>query len=440
MIHYGDMMMLCIEETNMKGCGVAKVEDMVIFCEGAVCGDTVIAFIEEVKKNYARAKALKVVYSSEHRREPLCPHFKECGGCTFGHVSYEHEIEVKKTGIPASFRRAAGFPVEAEKVITGNELGYRNKAVFHFDSEKNAGFYKQGTRELLRIESCNLCHEKIMEIKDVSENLLKADSGIDGEKLTYLYIRYMEKTDEASVVIGYTGDTSLSHFAKELSNSLPYIKCIMKGKEENPEARNEELTLLYGEESISDVFCDMKIRISPRAFYQVNSENAEKMCTLAAELLELKAGDVCLDLYCGTGTIGMTVAKLSPEAKIYGVEINSAAVRNAKENAAANGISNIEFYCGDSKDFAEKTGVSKISSIIVDPPRAGLSKKAVSEILRFAPEKIVYISCNPDTMARDLKALTEKYKIKRVTGIDLFPKTAHIESEILLTRKNYTED
>ena len=149
MIHYGDMMMLCIEETNMKGCGVAKVEDLVIFCEGAVCGDTVIAFIEEVKKNYARAKALKVVYSSERRTEPICPHFKECGGCTFGHVSYKHETEIKKAGISASFRRAAGFAKEAERVITGTEYGYRNKAVFHFDSEKNAGYYKQGSREHL---------------------------------------------------------------------------------------------------------------------------------------------------------------------------------------------------------------------------------------------------------------------------------------------------
>ena len=273
-----------------------------------------------------------------------------------------------------------------------------------------------------------------MEIKSVSEKLLKADGGINGEKLTYLYIRYMKKTDEASVVIGYTGEGSLENFAKELSNELPCIKCIMKGKEENPEARNEELELLFGKESIADIFCGMKINISPRAFYQINRENAEKMCTLAAELLELKAGDVCLDLYCGTGTIGMTVAKLSQGAKIYGVEINSAAVQNAKKNAVLNGISNIEFYCGDSKDFAEKTGVSKISSIIVDPPRAGLSKKAVSEILRFAPEKIIYISCNPDTMARDLKSLAEKYEIKTVTGIDLFPKTRHIESIVLMSK------
>ncbi len=435
MIHYGDMMLLCIEETNMMGSGVAKVENMVVFCENAVEGDAVIAFINEVKKNYAKATALKIVSPSQHRTDTLCPHFKECGGCRFGHISYEHETKIKRNGISAAFRRCGCIKKEADGIITGKTEGYRNKAVFHFDSEKNCCFFKGSSKELLKIDSCAICHPKIIEIKNCAEELLKENESIICDELTYLYIRYMEDTDEASVVLGYRGSVSLSGFAKKLTEALSCIKCIMKGKEENPEARGEKLTLIWGSDRISDVFCDMKIGISPRSFYQVNHENAEKMCRLASELAELNEGDVCLDLYCGTGTIGLTVAKLSPNAKIYGVEINEKAIENAKDNAAANGISNIEFFCGDSKDFAEKTGVSDINCIIVDPPRAGLSKKAVSEILRFAPEKIIYISCSPDTLARDLKALTEEYEITNAVGIDLFPKTAHVESEILLTRK-----
>lgn len=435
MIHFGDMMLLCIEETNMMGRGVAKVEDMVVFCENAVEGDAVIAFINEVKKNYAKATALKVVSPSPYRISNCCSHYKECGGCSFGHVTYEHETDVKKKGISAAFRRCGGIKKEADGIITGKADGYRNKAVFHFDSEKNCCFYKEGTRELLKIDSCGICHPEINEIKSFAEKLLKENESIICDELTYLYIRYMEDTDEASVVLGYKGDSSLSEFAEKLIEAFSSIKCIMRGTKETPEAKDEKLQLIWGENKIRDVFCGMKIGVSPRSFYQVNHENAEKMCALAAELAELKEGEVCLDLYCGTGTIGLTVAKLSPKAKIYGVEINSDAVANAKENAVLNGISNIEFFCGDSKDFAEKTKLSKVDCIIVDPPRAGLSKKAVSEILRFAPEKIIYISCCPDTLARDLKILTEKYEISKAEGIDLFPKTAHVESEILLTRK-----
>ena len=329
MIKKGDMLMLYIEDTNMMGRGVAKCEGLVIFCDGAVKGDTVISFITDVKKNYAEAKALKVSVPSPERRESLCPNFEKCGGCGLGHVTYDHETEVKKAGIEASFRRCGGFNEQVSKMITASPEGYRNKSVFHFDSEKNTGFFTHGTHDFCAVCSCEICHPEILRIKEKCEDILKSDEAIRAEELTYLYIRHMETTGESSVVIGYTGKSSLESFADALAEAIPSVKCVMRGVAKAPEARGEKLTLLFGKDHIKDVFCQMELDISPASFYQVNHGAAEKMCSLISSLADLKPGDICLDLYCGIGTIGLAVAKSYPSARIYGIEINPQAAHDA---------------------------------------------------------------------------------------------------------------
>ena len=437
MIKKGDMLMLQIEDTNLMGRGVAKCEGLVIFCDGAVKGDTVISFITDVKKTWAEAKALKVSVPSPERRESLCPNFEKCGGCGLGHVTYDHETEVKKAGIEASFRRCGDFHGQVSEMITTSPEGYRNKSVFHFDSEKSAGFFSHGTRDYHAVDACEICHPEIIRIKGECEKLLKSDESIRPEELTYLYIRHMETTGESSVVLGYTGKSSLNNFAESLAKNLPSVKCVMRGTANSPEARNEKFALLFGKDRIRDIFCGMELEVSPASFYQVNHDAAEKMCGLISDLAELKPDDVCLDLYCGIGTIGLTVAKAYSDAKIYGIEINPQAASDAEKNAKANGISNAKFFSGDSRDFADKTGVQKADCIIVDPPRAGLSDKTIEEVLKFSPEKIIYVSCNPSTLSRDLKKFLSDYEMTKAIGVNMFPRTLHVESVILLTKTGH---
>ena len=426
----GDMLTLCIEETNMMGNGVAKVDDMVVFCVGTVAGDVVIALITEVKKNYAMAKALKFLQYSPCRTEARCAHSTECGGCAFSGVTYEHELFVKKSGAEASFRRCGSFTGEIEKIVPSNVTEYRNKAVFHFDKDGNTGYYARGTHSFVKIENCPICHSAINNIRKESERILKGIS-FSGE-FTYLYIRYMKRCDEASVVLGYKGEESLILFAKELAKVCPNVKCVMTGKGADP--AKDTFSPVWGEETVNDEFFGMKMKISPKSFYQVNTEGAEELCRAVVEFAELCDGDSVLDLYCGIGTIGLAVAKSNPNVKVYGVEINKKAVENAKENAKNNRIENAEFFAGDSADFAEIIKEINPGCIVIDPPRAGLSDKTVRQIMSTNVEKIVYVSCNPSTMSRDLKKLSEMYKMKKSAAVDMFPGTQHVETVILLSR------
>lgn len=430
----GDMLTLCIEETNMMGNGVAKADGMVVFCAGTVAGDVVIALITDVKKSYAVAKVLKVLQNSPCRTGLRCPDGRECGGCGFGEITYEHELYVKKKGIEAAFRRCGGLSVNAEDILPTETAEYRNKAVFHFDSELNTGYYAEGSRDFVRIGDCRIVHSVINNIRKKCEHLVKELSGGYKGRFTYLYIRYMKRTDEASVVLGYTGDESLLPVAEKLAEAFPCVKCFMTGKGDDP-ARDSFRSVLGGG-CITDEFLGMKLEISPASFYQVNSEGAEKLCLCVSDFAELKDGDCCLDLYCGIGTIGLSVAKNNKGAKVLGVEINEKAVADAKRNAEINGISNAEFFAGDSGDFSKLCDEARPDCIIVDPPRAGLSDKAVSLLLNSSCSKIIYVSCNPSTVSRDFKKLSGSFKIRKVVGVDLFPGTLHVETVVLMSRKD----
>ena len=428
----GDMLTLCIEETNMMGSGVAKADGMVVFCDGTVAGDVAIALITEVKKSYAKAKPLKIVTPSPCRSDARCPHSTKCGGCGFSHITYEHEQFVKKCGVEASFRRCGSFKGEVKRLIPSKTEGYRNKAVFHFDENLKLGYYGGKTHAFAKIESCAIVHPVINNIMKETETLLQSEKSRFKGAFTYLYIRHMERTNSSSVVFGYKGDEDLLPVAKALEALCPSVKCVMKGKGEDPS--KDSYKLVSGEEFITDEFLGMSLEMSPKAFYQVNSEAAEALCLEVSRLADLKKGQKCLDLYCGIGTIGLSVAKKNPTVEVWGVEINKKAAENAVRNAKKNSLSNAHFFSGDSAVFAEKTGIHDADCIIVDPPRAGLSNKTVKEIIGSNAEKIVYVSCNSSTMARDIKALSAHYSIKDVSAVDLFPKTLHIETVALLVR------
>lgn len=411
---------------------------MVIFCSGAVEGDTVKAKIVSVKRNFAEATAEEIISPSKYRCPPLCPHFGKCGGCTFSNVTYEHELKIKKAGIEGAFRRCGAFSATVSDIIYGKEYYYRNKAVFRFDENKNIGFFAKKTNDFIKTVECLNVNPAINIIMREVENLLKSDSSVKASELTYLYIRYMQTANEASVVIGYTGKNSLSRFADALTNILPNVKCVMQGKEKNPESKKEKLTLLKGTKHINAVFSSLHFKISPESFFQINHEVAEKICTAVAENASLRSGDTFLDLYCGTGIIGLTVASKYPSAKTVGIEINPEAVKNAVATAKANGIKNAEFHCCDSAEAANIYS-GKIKCLAVDPPRAGLSVKALHEILSISPDQIIYVSCNPSTLSRDIKNLLDNYKIEKIIAADLFPRTSHVETVALLSRQKVEE-
>lgn len=433
MIESGNTMMLDIIETNMLGNGVAKVDDMVVFCRGAVEGDTVAALVTDVRKNYAEAKCLEIVSPSKHRKDAACPHAAECGGCVFDGVTYDHETEVKKRGITSAMRREGILSVVSDFI--GTECTeYRNKAVFHFDENKNCGFFAAGTDRFVKIEKCLICNNNINEIKNEVESLLKGDAAITADELTYLYIRYMKGTDEASVVIGYTGRADISALAENLSKRVTAVKCVMRGRESSPEAKGESFDLLFGREKLAARIADLDMEISPKAFFQVNRQGAEALCETVKSLADIKEGERAADLYCGTGLFGLALAKSSPKSEIYGIELNEDAVHDANRNAARNGIENAFFLAGDSSELVSKTGIDGLDVAIVDPPRTGLSKKTVAELKKLSPKRIIYVSCNPSTLARDIKSLSDSYDLKEVVGVDMFPRTKHVETVTLITR------
>ncbi len=433
MIRHGDMLTLDIIETNMLGNGVAKADDMVVFCHGAVEGDSVIALVTEVKKNYAEADCVKVVSPSPHRQSASCPYAAECGGCVFDGVTYEHECAVKAKGISSALRRE-GIRIGTPALFATDISGYRNKAVFRFGDDKKCGFTAAGSNEFVRIEKCAICDERINEVKLEVENLLAGNEEIAPNELTYLYIRYMKETGEASVAVGYTGDESLVSFANELTSSLPFVKSVMRGRRSSPEARDEKLELICGAEAISANVADIEVSVSPASFFQVNTRGAGALCREVVRFADLKDGERAADLYCGAGLFGLALAKGQPDSEVYGIELNDDSVRSANRNAAKNRLENAFFLQGDSSELKSKTGIDSLDVAVVDPPRTGLSKKTIAEIIDLSSERIVYVSCNPSTLARDLKTLSDNYSIKEVVGVDMFPRTKHCESVVKLIR------
>lgn len=434
----GDMVTLFVEETNIFANGVAKIDGTVVFCEGAVAGDVVIALITEVKKNYALAKALKTVTSSPCRSEPRCPYFGKCGGCAFGNVTYEHEVFVKKSTISAAFRRCGVKIPEINEFISSKETGYRNKAVFHFDEELDLGFFSKADREICPVKNCAILHPTVNIImKKVEDILRERKDGLKG-KLSYLFIRYFESSNEASVVIGSPLGADLSVVASRIISEIPQVKTVMRGTGDDPAC--DVFEKLEGNDSVLSRAFGLELEVAPASFFQVNCEVGEKLFERVGKLAAPKTGERFLDLYCGTGTIALSLAKREAEIGVVGIEISPEAVENSKRNAERNGIENTTFICADSEEFSRLLSREHFDCITVDPPRAGLSEKTVRQILENAPNRLVYVSCDPSTLARDVRLLSGLYEPSEVIGADMFPGTSHVETCVLLVKTSASED
>lgn len=465
MLKKNDEIRLTIDAMTTEGSGIGRYDGMAVFVPNTAVGDTVLCHIIKAKKNYAVGKAFKVFTASKDRVEPDCPVAAQCGGCCYRHVTYEAELSYKHRRVADAFERIGHLDVDVLPVRGSDEtLRYRNKAQFPVQLDRNMdpvmGFYASNTHRVVPCENCVLQPELFGDVLTVvREWVIRRGITVYDEQthkglLRHVYIRqghYSKELMVCLVVNGYGPDTTsvprLSFLVDALKDTIPGFKTLSINY--NPAKTNvilgDETEVVYGDGFIEDTLLGCTFRISPKSFYQVNTPQAEVLYSIAAEKAFGAADDtdkatakkpVLLDLYCGTGTIGLTMADRC--SRLYGVEIVPEAVEDAKRNAAANGIDNATFLCGDAADAAARLRADGVKAdiILVDPPRKGLSEPLIQTIADFDPEKIVYISCDPATLARDCARFAEKgwYIAEGVQPVDLFPRTAHVENVCLLKK------
>ena len=455
-IKKNDILTVEITDTGIEGEGIGKTDGFILFVKDAVIGDTVQVKVMKAKKNYAYAKLEKVLVPSPFRVQPPCPFHRQCGGCQLQPLSYEKQLEFKQNKIRNNLIRIGGFSPEhidacMEPIIgMENPWHYRNKAQFPFgyDKEGNVvtGFYAGRSHNIIANTDCALGVE---ENKTVLETILaymkkygvSAYDETTGKGLIrHVLIRKGFASGQlmACVVINGNKLPEEKTLAEELWK-IPGMTSVSVNV--NTERTNvilgKKVRVLKGEEKIEDTIGDVVFRISPLSFYQVNPVQTKKLYGQALEYAGLTGEETVWDLYCGIGTISLFLAKKAK--KVYGVEIVPEAIADAKENAARNGITNAEFFVGKAEEVLpqkyEEEGVYA-DVIVVDPPRKGCDEKCLETMVRMRPERIVYVSCDSATLARDLKYLGEMgYEVRKWRGCDMFPGTVHVETIVLLERK-----
>lgn len=456
-IEKNDILTVEITDTGIEGEGIGKTDGFILFVKDAVIGDTVQVKVMKAKKNYAYAKLEKVLVPSPFRVQPPCPFHRQCGGCQLQPLSYEKQLEFKQNKIRNNLIRIGGFSPEhidaCMEPIIGMEdpWHYRNKAQFPFgyDKEGNVvtGFYAGRSHNIIANTDCALGVE---ENKTVLETILaymkkygvSAYDETTGKGLIrHVLIRKGFASGQlmACVVINGNKLPEEKALAEELWK-IPGMTSVSVNV--NTERTNvilgKKVRVLKGEEKIEDTIGDVVFRISPLSFYQVNPVQTKKLYGQALEYAGLTGEETVWDLYCGIGTISLFLAKKAK--KVYGVEIVPEAIADAKENAARNGITNAEFFVGKAEEvLPRKYGEEGVYAdvIVVDPPRKGCDEKCLETMVRMRPERIVYVSCDSATLARDLKYLGEMgYEVRKWRGCDMFPGTIHVETVCILTRRS----
>ena len=450
-----DIITLKITDINNLGYGVGRHDGVVVFVAGAVSGDMVKAKIIKTNKTWCVGRLTEILERSPNRTdERFCAAPDSCGGCTYRNITYAHERELKREYVRNSFRKCGLFDVEVGEVLTAGDIcGYRNKAQYPVKCENGkmrAGFYAAKTHNIVACESCALGPEIFSKIVRfvcdfADKNGIAAYDEITGKGLLrHIYLRQGQKTGEIMLCLVINGRVlpNADKFVSEATEKFENIKSVMLSfnQKNTNVVLGDEFACIGGRDYIEDVLCDVRFRISAGSFYQVNREGAELLYTIAADLAEPE-GKTVIDLYCGAGTIGLSMAKRAK--RVVGVEIVDEAVKCANINAKINGIDNAEFYTGDASDTegllesVEKKSGEKINAdvVIMDPPRKGSTKELIEYLARRNITRIVYVSCDPDTLARDCKWFSELgYEIGKVTPVNMFPRTGHIENVVCLTK------
>lgn len=438
---------LNIESQGSEGEGIARIDGYTLFISGGITGDTVRVRVTKLNKSYGFATLLEVISPSPDRVEPTCPAFSLCGGCQLMHMSYDAQCRFKQQRIKDALLRIGGIDCEVDFVPAKNPFRYRNKMVFPFSQKCEWGFYRGGSHEVIPLKDCPLGDSLNTDILNCvrdffkSENIPAYDEQTHTGVLRRVFTRVSAENSGVMVVISVNADSvphreRLVHSLRNISPRIVSIILNINKKRTNLVLGDKNVTL-WGCDTLSDTLLSLKYDISPHSFFQINHAQTERLYRKVLEFAELDDTKTVFDLYCGIGTISLSAARYAK--KVVGVEIVPDAIANAKENAKKNGINNAEFYCAAAEDIAPELISRGIlpDTVILDPPRKGSDEKTLSAILTAKPGRIVYVSCNPATLARDAKFLQEGgYKTEKSVGFDLFPQTAHVETVVLLQRQN----
>jgi 23S rRNA (uracil1939-C5)-methyltransferase len=451
-VQKGQELELTVDSLAYGGNGVARLDGFVVFVRRGLPGDTVRARVTKVKRNHAEALAVELLRPGAERVEAPCAHYPACGGCRFQDLAYEAQIAAKESQVRDALVRLGGIaepPLEpllpAESVFH-----YRNKLEYSFAQYEDGptlGFHKAGRwDEVLEVEKCWLTTDLGNAIRNAvrdwarEEGLVAYDQEEQKGYLRHLVVREGRNTGQALVqLVTGPGERFETGYFVEVLRRFPEVRSIHWSINDTPaEVTNLPTRLLWGEEAIEEELCGLRVRVRPNAFMQTNTAMAERLYGLAGEYAGLTGGETVWDLYCGIGTIGLTMA---PRAlTVWGIEVSEESVACALENADLNGISNAAFFAGNVgqvvRELRDRSGDPDV--VVVDPPRAGLAGKALRRLGEVGAGRVVYVSCNPTTLASDLKTLRDDYgyRLLKAKPLDMFPHTPHVECVALLERES----
>lgn len=436
-----------IEGYGEGGMGVARIDGRVVFVHGALRGEKCRVLILKTLKSVAFAKVLEVIEPSSERITPDCPYFPRCGGCTYRHIRYEEELRLKKQRVQDNLSRIGGSDVTVEEILGARDtLRYRNKAQYPVSKDGAVGFYRARTHEVIECEHCLLVKPEADAAAEALREYMQSCrvAGYDEKTgrglVRHLYVR-SNAAGESLVCVLVNGDKlpKEDRLVALLRDACPKCTGIVLGT--NTKKGNvilgDRYRTLWGSDRLEDTLCGKTFRLSVPSFYQVNRVQAERLYAKAIEFASLTGQETVLDLYCGAGTI--TLALSDHAKKVLGAEIVPEAIDDARENAARNGVKNAEFFCGDASDVAKKLARENLRPdvITVDPPRKGLAADVVESIAEMQPQRVVYVSCDSATMARDVKRLADLgYTAQRACAVDMFPRADHVETVCLLSKLN----
>lgn len=428
-----------IIDNGFQGEGIAKIEGFTVFIPNAIKGERVKILIVKALTSHAFGKIVEIIEPSENRKESDCNTYKRCGGCSLRHIKYEETLIMKQNAVQSLVNKTLKTNIKVQETLgMENPFHYRNKAQYPIGKDKEGkpviGVFAHRTHEIIPIQKCYIQNEETEKLaKFVFDFIVKNKISIYDEKTGKGLVRHIVtkigiKTNEIMCIIVLNGRKipNEESLVKEITRNFDNVKTIIK----NINTKNTNVILgreninLYGDGYINDKLGEFIFKISPLSFYQVNPIQAEKLYNIGVESAGITKNDIVFDLYCGIGTISLFMAKYAK--KVYGIEIVEEAIEAAKENAITNNINNTEFIAGDVEnildDLLNKKNIIP-DIIMVDPPRKGLDNKSVENILEIKPKKLVYISCNPATLVRDLSKLEEIYHINQIKPVDMFPFT-----------------
>ncbi len=440
-----------IVDNGYDGEGIAKIENFIVFVNGAIKNEVCKIAITKVKKDFAYGRIIEVIQKSNNRIDEDCNTYKRCGGCSLRHIDYLYTLQMKQKMVQMLVDKTLNSRIEVQQTI-GMEYPYfyRNKLQYPIgiskDNKPTMGVFAKRTHEIIPVENCYIQNQTSEQIAKYIFELIKKynisvyDERIAKGKIRHIVIKIGIKTNEIMCIL-VTNEEEIgqeSKLVEDITKKFSNIKTVIK----NVNNQNTNVILgkknivLYGDGYIYDKLGEYTFKISPMSFYQTNPIQTEKLYNKAIEYANLNEEDVLCDLYCGIGTIGIFAAR--HVKKVYGIEIVEEAIQDAKENAKINEINNIEFISGDvEKVFQNMIEQKRIfpTAIIVDPPRKGLDNTTIQTILSLNVKKFVYVSCNPSTLVRDLKILEGKYNVKQIQPVDMFPFTSHVECVAVLQLK-----